>query len=322
MKITNKQIFLFLLLLIIGVLYSRYINKLNKESHKEEFDLIHKYLLKDFKKMNKDKPYLWIHLNYDINERMWINFGSRNTNNLNQLYLYLTIRSIIEKCGNSFNVCIIDDNVFNKILPGWEIRVGHLSNPLKPHLRELAMAKVMNMYGGFKIPASFICFKDLKPLYDIGLSNNHAFIGEMLSRNSTSSKVKYFPDTRILGCVKNCPIMKEYITYLEMLISSDYTNEMDFIGDCGRWFYKQIVDKNVAVLSASYFGIKKQNGSSVTIEDVLGDSDVNLHTDSYGLYIPADECLTRRVYGWFVRMSPKQVLESNTLAGKYLLASN
>ena len=44
MKITNKQIFLFLLLLIIGALYSRYINKLNKETQKEEYNLIHKYL--------------------------------------------------------------------------------------------------------------------------------------------------------------------------------------------------------------------------------------------------------------------------------------
>lgn len=322
MKITGKQVLLYLLLIGIGVLYSRYKRKENSLIEIEEYTLIHKYLLGDIDKMDKSKPFLWIHLNYDVNERMWLDFGSRNTNNLNQPYLYLTIRSIIEKCGGSFNVCIVDDNVFNKIIPGWQIQVNRLSDPLKPHLRELAMAKVMNMYGGFKVPASFVCFKDLKPLYNMGLSNTDAFVGEMLSRNITSSKVKYFPDTKIIGCIKNSNVMNEYIKYLEMLISRDYTNEMDFQGDCARWFYSKVVDKTVSIISACYFGIKKEDGTPVVIEDLLGDSDVSLDKNSYGLYIPADECLKRRAYGWFIRMSPKQVLESNTLVGKYLLAFN
>ena len=121
--ISGKQIILLALLLIIGYMYSKYNGKISKDVEKEEYDLIHKFLANDDNKMDRKKPFLWVHVEYDVNERSWKNFGSRNTTDLNQPYLYLTIRSIIEKCGNSFNVCIIDDKVFNKILPGWSINV-------------------------------------------------------------------------------------------------------------------------------------------------------------------------------------------------------
>ena len=114
--ISGKQIILLALLLIIGYMYSKYNNKISKDVEKEEYDLIHKFLANDDNKMDRSKPFMWVHVEYDVNERWWKNFGSRNTTNLNQPYLYLTIRSIIEKCGDSFNICIIDDKVFNKIL--------------------------------------------------------------------------------------------------------------------------------------------------------------------------------------------------------------
>ena len=41
-----------------------------------------------------------------------------------------------------------------------------------------------------------------------------------------------------------------------------------------------------------------------------------------GIYIPEDELLQRIQYGWFIRMSPRQVLESNLYVGKMLLLAN
>ena len=134
--ISKKQIILILLLLTIGYMYSNYNKKVSNKVEIEERDLIQKFLASDVNKMDRKKPFLWIHIEYDINERHWLNFGSRNTTNLNMPYFYLTIRSIIEKCGDSFNICLIDDNVFNKLIPGWSIHVNRLSSPLRPHMRE------------------------------------------------------------------------------------------------------------------------------------------------------------------------------------------
>ena len=44
-------------------------------------------------------------------------FGSRLTEDLNRPYLYLCMKSMIDKCGGDFNICLVDDDTFGKILP-------------------------------------------------------------------------------------------------------------------------------------------------------------------------------------------------------------
>jgi hypothetical protein len=48
---------------------------------------------------------------------------------------------------------------------------------------------------------------------------------------------------------------------------------------------------------------------------------LNLYKETYGILIPSNELLNRTNYSWFTRMSTKQVLESNTIIGNYLLLS-
>ena len=251
MKISKQQILMILLLLIIGYVYSMYKGKLSNETEIEERDLIQKFLANDVNKMDRKKPFLWIPVEYEMNERQWLNFGSRNTTNLNQPYLYLTIRSIVEKCGDSFNICIIDDNVFNKLIPDWTIHVNRLTHPLRPHMRELAMAQLLNKYGGMRLPPSFVCFQDLITLYELGIysktvsssdgngnncngidsenknnddgdmNSGSVFVAEMVSKSITSASIAYAPNPKIMGCIKNSAMMRKYIEYLEVLISKD-----------------------------------------------------------------------------------------------------
>jgi hypothetical protein len=46
-----------------------------------------------------------------------------------------------------------------------------------------------------------------------------------------------------------------------------------------------------------------------------------LYKGTYGILIPSNELLKRLNFGWFVRMSKKQVIESDTIIGNYLLLS-
>jgi hypothetical protein len=48
---------------------------------------------------------------------------------------------------------------------------------------------------------------------------------------------------------------------------------------------------------------------------------LDLYKGTSGILIPSNELLNRLNFGWFVRMSPKQVLESDTIIGNYLLLS-
>ena len=327
MKISKQQILMILLLLIIGYVYSMYSGKLNDDTAKEERDLIQKFLANDVNKMDRKKPFLWIPIQYDMNERHWLNFGSRNTTNLNQPYLYLTIRSIIDKCGDSFNICIIDDNVFNKLIPNWTIQVSRLAHPLRSHMRELAMAQLLNRYGGMRLPPSFVCFEDLITLYELGVNTETAsgggiFVAEMVSKSVISSSMAFAPSCKIMGCRKDNEIMRKYIEYLEVLVSKDYTNEMDFEGNISKWFFNQVSSGAVNIIKPELIGAKKMDDSAVILDNMMSDTNMELSKESFGLYIPSAELIKRRHYGWFVRMSPSQVLESNTQIAKYLLAMN
>jgi len=49
---------------------------------------------------------------------------------------------------------------------------------------------------------------------------------------------------------------------------------------------------------------------------------IDLYSNAYGILIPAYEILNRTNYEWFARLSPQQVLKSDTIIGKYILLAN
>ena len=312
-------------LMVIGILYDKYKRKEDANDRLSDYDMIQKYLLNDASLASSKKPILWIHVEFEKNARNWDSFGSRTSMELNQPYLFLTIRSLIQKCGESFNVCLIDDSSFHKVIPGWATKVNNLPSPLSTHLRELALANLLELYGGMVIPASFVCFNDLYPAYKALTDKHDAFVGEMPARTSVTAQVRFFPCTRVMGCKRDSAAMRAYISHLERAVSKDCTAEFDFSGEIGRWFFGQMAGENVlriGQISAADLGCKNtRTMKPILIEHLLGEEDFVLSPDALGIYIPSDEILKRTAYQWFAALHPRQVLESNTMIAKYLLAS-
>jgi hypothetical protein len=77
----------------------------------------------------------------------------------------------------------------------------------------------------------------------------------------------------------------------------------------------------VSIIPAEELGAKTTTNKAVYLEDLLGDTDIPLSPTAAGLYIPEQDILKRSKFQWFARLSPKQVLESNTLIGKYILVN-
>jgi len=311
----------YLIIMFIGFIYDKYKKTIDVQEQYNDGELIQKYLLNDSSLTKNNKPILWIHVEFDKNARSWESFGSRTSDNLNQPYQYLTIRNIIETCGESFNVCLIDDDSFIKIIPEWRTKVEHLPRPLRSHMRDLALATVLHIYGGFLIPSSFICFYDLRSLYDAHLGSANVLIGELRTTSSLAAEKQYSPSMKIMGCKKFDPVMKEFMDYLMQITDRDQTQEMDFTGETTRWWLakKADVPTAVSIIPAEELGVKTTANKPVLIEELLSDIDVPLSPTAAGLYIPEQEILKRSKYQWFARLSPKQVLESHTLIGKYLL---
>jgi len=308
-----------LVTIIMSLIYSKYQSVEYDDENMRNYKMVKKYLLNDSSLAQSKKPIIWIHMVYDINARWWPSFSSRNTDNLNQPYQYLTMKSIIDKCGEDFNVCLIDDDTFTNIIPGWTIDMSLVADPIKSKIRQLALARILSNYGGFLLPSSFLCFQNLYPLYERLTAGGKMFVGEMLARTGVSDKVNFFPSTKFMGCQKGCPLMAEYINYLETIVSTDFTAESHFMGSYGRWCFEKINKGEMNMIPADFIGAKDENGKPVTIEMLMSNNFLSLSGNVQGLYIPADEILKRTAFQWFARLSAKQALSSDTTIGKYLL---
>ena len=113
--------------------------------------------------------------------------------------------------------------------------------------------------------------------------------------------------------------MLNFINYLEINTSTDFTAESHFTGAYGRWCYEKIQTDEMNMIPADMLGARDAAGKPVSIEILLSNHFLNLTEQVQGLYIPADEILKRNAYQWFARLSAKQALETNTAIGKYLL---
>lgn len=309
-------------LLTVGLIYDKYKTYIINDEDTKHYELVRQYLLNDSTLAQSKRPIMWIHNEYNQNSRNWKSYGSRNTDDLNQPYLHLTIKSLIDKCGKDFNICLIDDDTFSNVIPDWNINLHLVSDPIKSKLRQLAFARLLNAFGGFLVPSSFLCFENLIDTYKTGIKADRMFVGELLNRSSSSENKLYSPSTQFMGCNKNCKVMKDYIKYLEDINSHDYTDESNFSGYYNIWCTEKIMSGDVTLITADKLGVKDCLGNPITLERLIGNSFIDVCKTAYGLYIPQDEILKRTGVQWFARLSVKQVLESDTNIGKYLLASN
>ena len=317
-SITNLCI-LFFILIVVGILYKKFEDKRLKQEDVDIYESIQQYLLDDETLGKSKKPILWIHVPYEYNSRHWLSFGSRSSLDLNQPYLYLTVKSIIKHCEDSFTICIIDDTSFQKLIPGWSVNMTTISDPILSNMRMLCMMKLLHIYGGLLCPISFVCIKDLHNLYTKGIRNGKMFVCETVDRNVTSTDMDFYPNLAFCGAPKNCETVRELCEYIQQTASHDYTADTQFLGDFNKWCNQRIHSHDINLIEGVEIGTKTIDEKQIIIDDLMSNSYLDLYQGTYGILIPADEVLSRRKFEWFARMSPKQVLESNTIIGNYLL---
>ena len=321
---------MFIVLLFTGIVYADFKKKFLENDEERDYRLVKKYLLNDtnlaLKNIPNSKlPIIWIHTKYDINARNWLSFGSRNTKNLNQPYKHLLNKSIIDKCGCNFNICLINDNSFIDLLPDWSIDINLISDPIKNNIRTLALARILDNYGGIVIPDSYLCIENIKYIYDKGVCNDKMFVGELFTKNinhiedKLTERKHYHASPKFIGCNKDNEMIKKYINFLEHLISMDSTDESTFNGEIENWLNDKVIKDEINIITAEYLGGRDKNGKIVTIDQLMGDSYINFHDNLQGIYISDDDIILRSKYAWFSRLSPLQVLESNTIIGNYIL---
>jgi hypothetical protein len=318
---TNLCILIFILI-VVGILYKRFEDKRIQEETQDSYEAIQKYLLDDVTLGKSKKPILWLHVPYEYNSRKWLDFGSRSSFDLNQPYLYLTVKSILKQCDKSFTICMIDDNTFQRLIPGWNIHMSSLSDPILSNMRTLGLTKLLYIYGGLICPISFVCMKDLIGLYNKGTSGGKMFFCETTDRNITSTEFDYYPSISFCGAPKECETVKELCDFIQRISSEDYTAASVFLGDFDRWSNARIRSRKINLIDGIEIGTKTIEEKPIVLDHLMSNHYLQLYPGTYGILIPANEVLNRRKYEWFSRMSAKQVMQSDTILGNYLLLAN
>lgn len=313
---------LFFILIVLGFFYKRFEDKRMREESGDTYEAIQKYLLDDVTLGKSKKPILWIHVPYEYNSRNWLSFGSRSSFDLNQPYLYLTVRSILKQCDDSFTICIIDDTSFKRLIPGWNINMTTISDPILSNMRMMGLMKLLYIYGGLVCPISFVCLKNLHGLYEKGIRGEKMFVCETVDRNSTSTDIDFFPNFTFCGAPKECETVRELCSFIERTSSHDYTAETKFLGNYDKWCKQRIENGTMNMIEGVEIGTKTIDERPIILDDLMSNHYLDLYQGTYGILIPADEILNRRKYEWFARLSQKQVMESDTIIGNYLLLAN
>lgn len=306
-------------LIAVSVAYEKFKLHTEEDEQIRNYEIVKRYLVSDSSLAKSKLPILWIHNEYNVNARNWTSFFSRNTLDLNQPYVLLTIKSIIDQCGGSFNVCLIDDDSFTNIIPGWNLDMSRAAEPIRGKMRDLAMARILKCYGGLIVPPSFLCTKNLIGTYNKMTANGCLMTASMVDRNITSAHVDFMVSNKMMGCQKDCQLINNYIQYLEHMVSSDYTAESVFEGNAERWLLTPRTGVNV--LRPELTGSCDEDGNVVNIDRLIGNSYIDFSPAALGVYFPQQDILQRTDYQWFARLSARQAIESDTVMGKLLLIS-
>ena len=324
--ITTTYLLAFVFLVAFGILFQKYLEKKARNIGPDNYNDVKQYLLSESSLAKSKKPIMWIYTPYEYNSRDWLSFGSRSSYNLNQPYLNLCVRSIIKHCDKSFTICIVDDNSFAKLIPGWNIDLSVIGDPIVSNVRQLAMAKLIYNYGGMSVPISFLCFKDLIDMYDRGISStndnkgiNKMFVCENVNTNISATNNQFYPDTSFIGAKKNTPKLKEFIDHMQRLISGDYTAQIEFLGNFDKWANKHVNNKSINMIPGTDVGVKTMENKPVLVDDLLGEDYIKLHDGMYGIWIPAASILKRRNYEWFARLNNEQIFQGKFILAKYFV---
>ena len=309
--VSLNKVAIIIITLLLGFLYRRYVEKEERNQKLCDLYIINRELL-----TKNGKPILWIPVPRQHNARKWSSFYSRSSDNLNVPYLYSAIKSIIEKCGVSFQICMIDDDSFGKLLPNWLPELEKLGDPLKEKVRYLGMIELLHYYGGILVPPSFLCKRDLFPIWeDMQEYDGKPFVTESVNYNSSS---RFAANPYFLGANPECPVMKEYADYLSILISKDYTSESVFLNDLSKWCARRCAMGKMDCLDAELVGAKSVKGNAIVTEMFFEEEPQDLNNESYGVIIPHEQIEKRTNLNWVCYLDSDELVKMNNNFGKYL----
>jgi len=298
-------------ILIFYKYQDRYYELINKIKN-EEFD-IDSYFFKDVTHLKRStKRKIWIHLPIEKNSRKWLSFNSRSSTDLNLDYMALCIKSIIDYCGQHYDIVLFDDSNLNMLLPEHNVDYTILSGNTLEKYRQHSILNILYNYGGIVMPNSIFMSKSIYHLDKF----NTFYVTEMPNQGLNSTMNDFVYSTQLMGSNSHNPILLEYIHKYSSSCLKDLTNESYYFSD------QLLKQMDIPILNGKMIGVKDINDNKVILEDLLDTKMIQFDKSHIGVYIPHNELMRRTKYNWFACLNAEQLLETNLFITKYMLSHN
>ena len=304
-------IYLCSVVLIIVLLYKYYMIKQNRkimDFKNEPVDIDVYFFSELYLKKSKNRK-LWIHIPFEKNSREWESFGSRSTTKLNLAYMTLCIKSIIDWCGQSYDIIIYDDTNIPVLLPDTKIDLSKLSGSLLYKYRELCKLQILYTYGGVMVPPSLFLKQNIKMIDD----PNVWYVCETFNDNNVSF-ANTIQSTHLMGSTEGNTQLAKYIDIYANELKEDFVEEHNFTIS---YFRKN----NIPYIDGKLIGTKTRYNDKIGLEDLMSNKKILLSRDNIGLYIPHEQLIKRNKYNWFCKLSEEEVLKCQTFISYYMLSS-
>lgn len=315
-----KLVSTFLAITLIGYLYDKYNIKQERAQSKDHYDIVRKHLLGDkLIHLEKYKPTIWIHIDYERNSRQWASFYSRSSNDINVPYIYSLLSNLIKYCSFDFNVCIVSDDSFSKLIPNWNHNLSNISGTTLYLMRHFAMCKLLSIYGGIVLNTDCLVVNELKTLYDSMTKTHTMFVGELPTTNKLNHKLHTFPSHKIIGCNKGCSVIKSYCDYIERIIKRDYTLEYAFSGELDKKLHELIQHNKCGLIPAGVLGVVDNQNNVLSLDNLMDNQYIEFNPNMKILYVNLEQIKSRVKYGWFLRQNKEQLYENKNVISDFII---
>ena len=307
----NRLIFIFGILFVVafvlGIYYSQALRNKNP--------FMDKHLLE----RGLDKPVIWLY--YDtsnVNSRQWLDFGARSSRALNIPFLNLCYESIVKHNHKDYRIEVIGGlQGVAELLGGWDHLPPGLRDPISP-VKEAELnyirAAILAKYGGLWLSPYCVCLKEFGTLP----KDKTVFFGTDLDETYAGPNGTAVPGLRAIWCpIANHPMFKEWAAVAYTRVAQKRGGEQ-IRGD-PKWDFVRFSTDYVhtgIVVDPHSEGMRKKNGKHLQLEDLLAsgtEGNLPFEIHDYTVYIPFPwpELRNRKMYGWFLRMSESQIMNSD-----------
>jgi len=281
------------------------------------------YRDKHLLKRGTEKPVIWLYYDTsDVNSQWWYDFGGRSSRALNKPFLNLCYETVVTQNQQTYRIEVINGIVGLATLLGPDALPSGLQNLIAPvNEAELNWIRVaiLAKFGGIWLDPYSVCVKPFGPLP----KENVIFYGTDLNESYAGKEGTAIPGFRCIWSPKPAePLFVEWEQICKARLDAKGGGQQ--IRRDANWDWTALSSKYPGVqVDYAAEGGRKKGGKRLELEDILAtgtEGKLPFPVHSHVNYIPVlwPELRDREIFGWFLRMSEEQIMESD-IAVRYLI---